>query len=137
MCQVLLTYYNNNDAFQVQSLCWEEPLEKGMATHSSILAWNIPWMEEPGRPQFMKLQRVGHDWAANAHLLRFLLDLRCSVNMLYIHCVKITFITILWIRTIILLKYGKVKWITSWKIKGYTHAIKAQIIKSCVFTISL
>ena len=39
----------------------EDPLEKEMATHSSILAWKIPWMEEPGRLQSMGLQRVGHD----------------------------------------------------------------------------
>ena len=39
------------------------PLEKGMATHSSILAWRIPWTEEPGRLQSIWLQRVGHDWA--------------------------------------------------------------------------
>ena len=45
----------------VQSLGWEDPLEEGMATHSSILAWRIPWTEEPGRLQSMGLQRVGHD----------------------------------------------------------------------------
>ena len=45
----------------VQSLGWEDPLEKEMATHSSILAWRIPWTEEPGRLQCMGLQRVGHD----------------------------------------------------------------------------
>ena len=39
----------------------EDPLEKGMATHSSILAWEIPWTEEPGRLQSMGSQRVGHD----------------------------------------------------------------------------
>ena len=39
----------------------EDPLEKEMATHSSILAWRIPWSEEPGRLQFPGLQRVGHD----------------------------------------------------------------------------
>ena len=44
-----------------QSLGWEDPLEKGMATHSSILAWKISWTEEPGRLQSMGLQRVGHD----------------------------------------------------------------------------
>ena len=44
----------------VQSLGWED-LEKEMATHSSILAWKIPWMEEPGRLQSMGPQRVGHD----------------------------------------------------------------------------
>ena len=45
----------------VQSLGWEDPLEKGTATHSGILAWRIPWTEEPGRLQSMGLQRVGHD----------------------------------------------------------------------------
>ena len=45
----------------VRSLGPEDPLEKEMATHSSILAWRIPWAEEPGRPQFMGSQRVGHD----------------------------------------------------------------------------
>ena len=45
----------------VQSLGWEDLLEEGMATHSSILAWRIPWTEEPGRLQPMGLQRVGHD----------------------------------------------------------------------------
>ena len=45
----------------VQSLGWEDPLEKEMATHSSILAWKIPWMEEPGRLQSIQPQRVGHD----------------------------------------------------------------------------
>ena len=45
----------------VGSLGWEDPLEKEMATHSSTLAWKIPWMEEPARLEFMGLQRVGHD----------------------------------------------------------------------------
>ena len=45
----------------VQSLGQEDPLEKEMATYFSILAWKIPWMEEPGRLQSMGLQRVGHD----------------------------------------------------------------------------
>ena len=46
---------------QVQFLGGEDPLEKEMATHSSILAWRIPWMEEPGRLRFMGSLRVGHD----------------------------------------------------------------------------
>ena len=46
---------------QVRSLGWEDPLEKGMATHSSIPAWKIPWTDEPGGLQSMRLQRVGHD----------------------------------------------------------------------------
>ena len=46
---------------QVRSLGWEDALEKEMATHLSILAWRIPWIEEPGGLQSMGLQRVGHD----------------------------------------------------------------------------
>ena len=45
----------------VRSLDWEDPLEKEMATHSSILAWKIPWTEVPDRLQSMGSQRVGHD----------------------------------------------------------------------------
>ena len=45
----------------IPSLGREDPLEKEMATHPSILAWRIPWTEEPGRPQFMGSQRVRHD----------------------------------------------------------------------------
>ena len=46
---------------QVQSLDWDDPLEKEMAPHSNTLAWKSPWTEEPGRLQSMGLQRVGHD----------------------------------------------------------------------------
>ena len=55
---------------RVRSLGQEDPLEERLATHYSILAWRIPWTEEPGRLQSMGLQRVGHDWAsdcAHAH----------------------------------------------------------------------
>ena len=45
----------------VQSLGREDPLEKEMATHSSVLAWKIPWTEDPGRLQSMGSQRIGHD----------------------------------------------------------------------------
>ena len=48
---------------QVRFLGWEDPLEKGVVPHSRILAWRIPWTEEPDRLQFMALQRAGHDWA--------------------------------------------------------------------------
>ena len=48
---------------RVQSLGWEDPLQKGMATHSSILVWEIPRTEEPRRLQSMRSQRVRHDWA--------------------------------------------------------------------------
>ena len=59
---------------QVQSLGWKDLLEKEMATHSSILAWKIPWMEEPGRLQSMGSQRVGHDWATSLHLTSLEID---------------------------------------------------------------
>ena len=52
---------------QVQSLGQDNPLEKGMATHSSILARRIPWAEDPGGLQSMGSQRVGHDWVINTH----------------------------------------------------------------------
>ena len=46
----------------VRSLGWDDPLEEGMATHASILAWKIPWTEEPSRLRSMGSQRVRHDW---------------------------------------------------------------------------
>ena len=46
---------------QVRALGWEDPLEREMAIHSRTIAWRIPWTEEPGRLQSMRLQRVGHD----------------------------------------------------------------------------
>ena len=51
-------------------LDWEDPLEKGMITHSSILAWEIPWTEEPGGLQFMGSQRVRHDRVTEHACLR-------------------------------------------------------------------
>ena len=51
----------------VRSLGWEDPLEKEMTTHSSTLAWKIPWTEEPGRLQSMGSLRVGHDWVTSLH----------------------------------------------------------------------
>ena len=57
---------------RVRSLSQEDPLEKEMATHSSTLAWKIPWIEDPGRLQSMGLQRVRHDWATSLHFTYFL-----------------------------------------------------------------
>ena len=53
---------------QVHVLALEDPLEREMATHSSILAWRIPWTEEPAGLQSMRLQRVRHDWATDTSL---------------------------------------------------------------------
>ena len=73
----------------VRSLSWEDPLEEGMATHSSIPAWRIPWTEEPGGLQSMELQRVRHNWVCTYHciiIITFLdvlwtTDLPCEVRV--------------------------------------------------------
>ena len=57
---------------QVWSLGQEDYLEKGMAAHSSILVWRIPWTEEPGGLQSMGSPRAGHDWATNTFTFHFL-----------------------------------------------------------------
>ena len=54
---------SKESACNVGDLGWEDPLEEGMATHSCILAWRIPWTEEPGGLPSMGSQRIGHDWA--------------------------------------------------------------------------
>jgi len=67
----------------------EDPLEKGMATHSSILAWRVPWTEEPGRLQSIGLQRVGHDWVTHTFtfLLFFLKHLVSCYAYFCNHCI--------------------------------------------------
>ena len=62
----------------VLSLGWEDPLEKELATHPSILAWEIPWTKEPGGLQFMRLQRVRHDLATKEQQCIFIL---CSISL--------------------------------------------------------
>ena len=64
---------------QVWSLGWEDALEKEMATNSSILAWEIPWAEEPGRLQSMGSQRVRRDWATNTFI--FILELTAHLHI--------------------------------------------------------
>ena len=65
---------------RVWSLGWEDPLEKEMATHFSILAWRIPWTEEPGGLQSTGSQRVGHNWATS--LSFFLRELKKTLKNL-------------------------------------------------------
>ena len=55
--------------WEIWPLGWEDPLEKGMATHSSMLAWRTPWTEEPGLLKSMVSQRVGHNWVTNTFTL--------------------------------------------------------------------
>ena len=67
----------------VRSLHQEDPLEKGMATHSSILVWRIPWTEEPSRLQSMGLQRVEHNWVT------FTIYIYIHILYIYIHIPKV------------------------------------------------
>ena len=73
---------------QVQSLGGEDLLEKEMATHFSILAWKIPWMEEPDMLQSKGLQRVGHDWVTSLTYLLFL-HVFCSSFIRQITCLEL------------------------------------------------
>ena len=73
-----------------RSLDQEDPPREGMATHSNILTWQVPWTEEPGGLQSMRLQRVGHNWAhphARAHTHTqthtHIVDLRCNILVVY------------------------------------------------------
>ena len=68
---------------RVQSPGWEDPLEKEMATHSSTLAWRIPWREEPGRLQSMGSQRVGHNWMTSLSLSFLEKGLRPHPNLVW------------------------------------------------------
>ena len=78
---------------QVWSLGQEDPLEEEMATHSSILAWKIPWPEEPGGLQSKGLQRIGHNWVTWAHIiynLRFISLFHTNMNELNV-CMECVF----------------------------------------------
>ena len=76
---------------QVQSLSWEDPLEEEMATYCSVLAWRIPWTEEPGGLQSMGLQRVRHDWGTehiymqDAYTQRWIKYCSCLKEMEIVH----------------------------------------------------
>ena len=65
----------------IQSLSWEDNLEKETATHSSIFAWEIPWTEEPGRLQPMESQRVKHDLVTKQQQKYFIV---CAYHLLFI-----------------------------------------------------
>ena len=75
------------DADLIPGKMWEDPLEEGMATHSSILAWKIPWTEEPGRLRSMGSQRVGHNWSDRAQTYPsiYLYTYIYVCNCIYVH----------------------------------------------------
>ena len=93
---------------RVRSLSWEDPLEEGMATHSSILAWRIPWTEEPSGQQSMGSHTVGQDWsdsaAAAAHENNssyFLFTVDCFVHFILLWSVDSFWRHYLYINTMI------------------------------------
>ena len=69
----------------VRSLSWEDLLEKGMPTHSSIPAWRIPWTEEPGVLQPTGLQRIRHDWTTNTTVFYMIINNQASVHVIFIY----------------------------------------------------
>ena len=74
----------------IQSLGHQDPLEKEMATHFSILAWEIPWTEKPGRLQSMGSQRVGHDLAATTTLIFFTVFIKGAyLSFFFFVCISI------------------------------------------------
>ena len=80
---------------QLQTLGQENPLENVTATHSSILAWEIPWTKEPGGLEFMGLQRVEHNWATNTFTLTpKVIGFSLNLNVTAKTCDKINYIHI-------------------------------------------
>ena len=77
----MVKYLSTMQETWVQSLGWEDLLEKEMATHSSVLAWKIPWTEEPGRLQSMGSQKVRHDLATSLHSFHSLHSLSLEKEM--------------------------------------------------------
>ena len=78
----------------IQSLGQEDPQEMEMATHCSILAWRIPWTEEPGGLQSMRLQRTGHTWATKQQQLYFSLVLTTFSHTSYFYWLCLLFISL-------------------------------------------
>ena len=97
----------------VWTLGQEDPLEKEMATHSSILAWKIPWMEEPGRLQSMGSQRVGHIWVTsqNQYFIK-----TTSISTLYI----LYGLTTKEINQLPLTRLGNMKRKTDWRMEEFS-----------------
>ena len=76
---------------------WEDPLEEGMATHSSILAWRIPWTEEPGGLQSMELQWVRHDWSDLVHTYSVHITSICiGKPKILVTLLQYSFILVIW-----------------------------------------
>ena len=89
-CFLVASLVKNQPAMReiwVRSLGWEDPLEKEMATHSSILAWRTPWTEEPGGLQSTGSQRIGHNWTSDLTVVSLILILifilMCHLNAFY------------------------------------------------------
>ena len=105
---------------RVWSLGWEDSLENEMATHSSILAWRISWMEEPGGLQSIGLQRVGHNWVTSLHftsswkIYLYFWDANILSSLLWnhhlYHPIKIKIL-------------NRVKWFRCWLVQGINKSL--------------
>ena len=110
-------------------LGWDDPLEKAMATHSSIFAWRNPWTEEPGRLQFMGLQRVRHDWACTHgssifSFLRNLIQFSTVIALIYIS--NISSQMFLFLQILANICY-------LWSVFHDRHSDKCEVISHCGF----
>ena len=102
---------------RVWSLSWEDPLEEGMPTHSSILAWRILSTEEPGGLQTMGSQRVGHDWVTHTSLYN-----QWSPTLCFPYCTKLWILKESWE---IALMYKDIQ--TSWRDKHTNKATRGHL----------
>ena len=115
----------------VRSLGEEDPLEEGMATHSSILAWRILWTEEPGKLQSMGLQRVGHDWGTKHTLLVSVssITLHVSCPCLYMSWTLVSCWGMLLVLEIL------AEWVTHWLKSSRTDFEKTALVLSPCLTL--
>ena len=102
---------------RVPSLSLEDPLEEGTAIHSSILAWRIPWTEEPGRRQSIGLQRVRYNWSDLACTCHGLTFLHCDSYSLHTFWLVLNFVLVFYFWVTGYYKLSSLKWhtvIVSW-----------------------
>ena len=93
LCSTFTLHWSPGDSGDEDEIflkrCTWKPLEKEVETHSSILAWKIPWIEEPGRPQSLGSQRVGHDWATEHPPMTFTVQSSSKDTQMHSFVIKI------------------------------------------------
>jgi len=97
----------------VQSVGWEDSLEEGTTTHSSILAWRVPWPEEPGGTQSIGSHRVGHDWSNSWHMHAHLSPTLTDPHRFHTSC-SFTLITVMELSRFHLSATSRLKVLQKW-----------------------